>query len=163
MEEGMRMEENLTKCLRETFSLPDEVDAKMYSPLTLAFVGDGVYELVNRTVLVSQANAPVNKLNRKSSSLAKASAQAEMILLIMEELTEEEKAVFKRGRNAKSYTMAKNATMHDYRYATGFEALMGYLYLNGEFGRLMALICLGQEKLAEKQKAEQQHCRNEGT
>ena len=113
-------------------------------------MGDNVYELVNRTVLVSHANAPVNKLNKKSSALAKAATQAKIINLLLDDLTEEERAVFKRGRNAKSYTMAKNATMHDYRHATGWEALLGYLYLKGEYHRLVHLICEGQRRLKEE-------------
>ena len=78
--------------------------------------------------------------------MVKASAQAEMIESLLPELTEEETAVYKRGRNAKSYTMAKNATMSDYRKATGFEALMGYLYLKEDLGRMIELIRLGLEK-----------------
>ena len=146
------MEENFTERIQNEFQLSEEIDANLYSPLTLAFLGDNVYELVNRTVLVSRANAPVNKLNKKTSSLAKASTQARMASLMMEELTPEEKAVFKRGRNAKSYTMAKNATMHDYRHATGWEALMGYLDLKGEYGRLVFLIHMGLERIREAEK-----------
>ncbi len=84
--------------------------------------------------------------------MAKAAAQAEMARLLMEDLTDEEKAVFKRGRNAKSYTMAKNATMHDYRHATGWEALIGYLYLQGKYERLVFLICEGQKRLTKEEK-----------
>ncbi len=146
------MKENFTEQIQRQFQLSEEINADVYSPLTLAFLGDNVYELVNRTVLVSKANAPVNKLNKKSSSLAKAAAQAEMARLLMEDLTDEEKAVFKRGRNAKSYTMAKNATMHDYRHATGWEALIGYLYLQGKYERLVFLICEGQKRLTKEEK-----------
>lgn len=146
------MKENFTEQIQRQFHLSEEINADVYSPLTLAFLGDNVYELVNRTVLVSKANAPVNKLNKKSSSLAKAAAQAEMARLLMEDLTDEEKAVFKRGRNAKSYTMAKNATMHDYRHATGWEALIGYLYLQGKYERLVFLICEGQKRLTKEEK-----------
>ncbi len=146
------MKENFTEQIQRQFQLSEEINADVYSPLTLAFLGDNVYELVNRTVLVSKANAPVNKLNKKSSSLAKAAAQAEMARLLMEDLTDEEKAVFKRGRNAKSYTMAKNATMHDYRHATGWEVLIGYLYLQGKYERLVFLICEGQKRLTKEEK-----------
>lgn len=140
------MKENFTEWIQNEFQIPDDLDAGLYSPLTLAFLGDNVYELVNRTVLVSRANAPVNKLNRKSSALAKAATQAKIANLLMDDFTEEERAVFKRGRNAKSYTMAKNASMHDYRYATGWETLIGYLYLKGEYHRLVYLICEGQKR-----------------
>ena len=78
------MEENFTERIQNEFQLSEEIDANLYSPLTLAFLGDNVYELVNRTVLVSRANAPVNKLNKKTSSLAKASTQARMASLMME-------------------------------------------------------------------------------
>ncbi len=107
-------------------------DVRQYSPLTLAYLGDAVYEIVIRTIIVEKANAPVNRLHKRSSALVKASAQARLIKAIEARLTEEEVSVYKRGRNAKSYTMAKNATMTDYRMATGFEALMGYLYLKQE-------------------------------
>lgn len=85
----------------------------------------------------------MNKLNQRANRLVKASAQSEMIEKLKPHLTEEEMAVFKRGRNAKSYTMAKNATMSDYRRATGFEALMGYLYLTEQWERMLELIKLG--------------------
>ena len=110
--------------LKELFALGN-TDIKTYSPLTLAYIGDAVYEIVIRTILVEKGNAQVNKLHQRASKLVKASAQSEIIEKLKEDLTEEELAVYKRGRNAKSYTMAKNATMSDYRRATGFEALMG--------------------------------------
>lgn len=126
-----------------------EMDAGMYSPLVLAYIGDAVYELIIRTLIVNRGNCPVNQMHKKSSSLVKAGAQAEMIHLIMDELTEKEMAVYKRGRNAKSATAAKNATIQDYRTATGFEALVGYLYLNGEKERLIALTASALEKKGE--------------
>lgn len=120
-----------------------EVNVAEYSPLTLAYIGDCVYELIIRTNLVFQANAPVNKLNQKASRLAKAQTQAMMIEGIMDSLTPEEVAAYKRGRNANSYTKAKNATMGDYRKATGFEALIGYLYLQKQFERIMEIVRMG--------------------
>ena len=128
--------------LKELFALGN-TDIKTYSPLTLAYIGDAVYEIVVRTVLVEKGNAQVNKLHQRASKLVKASAQSEIIEKLKEDLTEEELAVYKRGRNAKSYTMAKNATMSDYRRATGFEALMGYLYLKEDFGRIVELVRAG--------------------
>lgn len=144
------MEESLNfhSYICEKFQVKEQ-DIRTYSPLTLAYIGDGVYELVIRTVIVGKGNCPVNKLHRKSSSLVKASAQAELIHSIMEELTEEEKIVYKRGRNAKSYTTAKNATMTDYRTATGLEALVGYLYLTEQMERLLILIKTGLSRMGE--------------
>ena len=128
--------------IKELFQLED-TDIRTSSPLTLAYIGDAIYELVIRTILVEKGNTQVNKLNQRANRLVKASAQSEMIEKLKPHLTEEEMAVFKRGRNAKSYTMAKNATMSDYRRATGFEALMGYLYLTEQWERMLELIKLG--------------------
>ena len=125
------MEESLTY-LKEQFELPD-VDVKSYSPLVLAYIGDGIYELVIRTAVVGQGNRQANALHKKTSTYVKASAQAAMMEAILEDLTEEELAVY-------------NATMHDYRHATGFEALMGYLYLNHQMKRLIDLVKLGMER-----------------
>ncbi|MEE1197387.1 MAG: ribonuclease III domain-containing protein [Lachnospiraceae bacterium] len=132
--------------LREQFELENR-DIKTYSPLTLAYIGDGVYEIVIRTILVSNGNCPPNKLHKRASALVKAGAQSAMMEVIEPLLQQEEEAVYKRGRNAKSYTMAKNATMADYRRATGFEALMGYLYLDGREERMIELIKAGLEKI----------------
>ena len=128
--------------LKEKFSLP-QVDIQTYSPLTLAYIGDAAYELVVRTFLVDQGNSRPDKLHRKASSMVKAAAQAAMAEALKDSLTEEELSVYRRGRNAKSPTMAKNASMSDYRKATGFEALMGYLYLKGEQKRLINLVYAG--------------------
>ena len=131
------MEESLTY-LKEQFELPD-VDVKSYSPLVLAYIGV-------RTAVVGKGNRQANALHKKTSTYVKASAQAAMMEAILEDLTEEELAVYKRGRNAKTVSMAKHATMHDYRHATGFEALMGYLYLNHQMKRLIDLVKLGMER-----------------
>lgn len=131
--------------LKEEFQLEDK-DLRTYSPLTLAYIGDGIYDLIIRTILVKQGNCQPNKLHTRASMLVKASAQAEMIERLLPHLTEEEMHIYKRGRNAKSYTMAKNATMLDYRKATGFEALMGYLYLQEDTKRIVALIKIGLNK-----------------
>ena len=140
----------LTASFEQLFAL-SEVDVKTYSPLTLAYIGDGVYELIIRTILVKEGNSQASKLHQKASRLVKASAQAFMAESIKDSLTEEELAVFKRGRNAHSPTMAKNATMSDYRRATGFEALMGYLYLKKEWERMFLLVKQGLERLKEKE------------
>ena len=115
-------------------------DIRSFSPLTLAYIGDAVYEIVIRTIIVEKGNAPVNKLHHKASSLVKAVAQKEAMEKILPLLTKEEEAVYKRGRNAKSYTSAKNASVIDYRIATGFEALMGFLYLMGRNERMLELV-----------------------
>ena len=128
--------------LRELFGLKDP-DIRSYSPLMLAYIGDGVYELVIRTILVKKGNCPVNRIHRKASSLVKASAQSAIMEKIEEHLTQEEHDINRRGRNAHSPTMAKHATMADYRRATGFEALMGYLYLKEEYTRMLTLIRMG--------------------
>lgn len=115
-------------------------DVRAYSPLTLAYIGDGVYELIIRTFIVEQANRSVNELHRRATQYVKAESQAKMIVALKDELTEEETDIFKRGRNAKPYTTAKNATRADYHKATGFEALIGYLYLTGQEERMLQLI-----------------------
>lgn len=135
------MEKGLDR-LREMFGL-ENTDIRTYSPLTLAYIGDGIYELIIRTILVEKGNTQVNKLHQRASRLVKASAQTQMIQTLTPHLTEEELSVFRRGRNAKSFTMAKNATMSDYRRATGFEALMGYLYLTEQWERMLELIRIG--------------------
>ena len=128
--------------LKETFELEYQ-DIRTYSPLTLAYIGDAIYELVIRTILVEKGNTQVNKLHNRASRLVKASSQSAMIEKLKPYLTEEEMGVFKRGRNAKAATMAKNATMSDYRRATGFEALMGYLYLTEQWERMLELMKTG--------------------
>lgn len=138
-------EENLSSLkgmLHQLFHLEDK-DLRTYSPLTLAYIGDGVYELVIRTILVKKGNCPVNRLHKKASSLVKAAAQSGIMEIIEKELTPEELSVYRRGRNAHSPTMAKHATMADYRRATGFEALIGYLYLKEEYTRMITLIRMG--------------------
>ena len=135
------METNLMQ-LKELFHLEDQ-DLRNYSPLTLAYIGDGVYELVIRTILVKKGNCPVNRLHKKASRLVKAGAQSAIMEVIEEKLTPEELSVYRRGRNAHSPTMAKHATMADYRRATGFEALMGYLYLKEDYTRMLTLIRMG--------------------
>lgn len=124
------------------FSLKEQ-DAKQYSPLTLAYIGDAVYEVIVRTILVEHGNAPVNVLHKQASKLVKAEAQADAYHRIKEQLTEEELSVFRRGRNAKSYTSAKNATIGDYRVATGYEALFGYWYLTGQTERMLTVAKAG--------------------
>ena len=124
-----------------------EVDVRAYSPLTLAYIGDAVYEMIIRTVIVERANKAANELHKKAVKFVQAGAQAAMITALQDILTEDELAVFKRGRNAKSNTSAKNASIADYRKATGFEALLGYLYLQDKEERILELVKAGLEKL----------------
>ena len=142
MEESM----NLLEQIKREFGL-GEVDLRTYSPLTLAFVGDCIYDLIIRTVVVERHNASPNRLHKEKSRLAKAQTQALMGEAIQGFLTPQEQAVYRRGRNAKSYTTAKNATVGDYRKATGLEALYGYLYLDGRMDRLMELLKLSLQEL----------------
>ncbi|HBI73502.1 MAG TPA: ribonuclease III [Lachnospiraceae bacterium] len=125
--------------LKDTFHLPN-TDIKSFSPLTLAYIGDAVYDLIIRTSVVEQGNAPVNKLHKRVTKLVQATAQAEHYHKIEGMLTEEEISVYKRGRNAKSFTSAKNAGIVEYRMATGVEALIGYLYLTDQTDRMMELM-----------------------
>ncbi|MCC8169039.1 MAG: Mini-ribonuclease 3 [Oscillospiraceae bacterium] len=112
-----------------------------YSPLALAYIGDGVYELYVRTrVIEEHPNLPAHKLHLKTVKYVKAHAQSNSIEAMLEMLTEEETSVYKRGRNAKSATVPKNANMTEYRRATGFEALIGYTYLSGNTERLNELM-----------------------
>lgn len=136
---------NLKELFMGEFQL-EEQDIRTYSPLTLAYIGDAIFELVVRTVLVERKNMQPEKLHKAATKIVKAETQSILVEVLKEELTEEELAVFKRGRNAKAVTRAKNATMSDYRRATGFEALMGYLYLKGDLERMIRLISLGIEK-----------------
>jgi ribonuclease-3 family protein len=116
-----------------------EPQARMYSPLTLAFLGDAVYSLLVRNMLTVESNKPAGKLHKDSIKFVNAAFQAQMIKELMDELSENEIAVFKRGRNAHSAHSPKNQSDADYRYATGFEALYGYLYLCGNTERIKEL------------------------
>ncbi len=136
------------KYIREGLNLK-EIDAGEYSPLTLAYIGDCAYEIVVRTIVVDEHNQQTQKLHKKVSEYVKATTQAQMIFLIMDELTEMETKMYKRGRNAKAVTRAKNASMSDYRQATGFEALMGWLFLSDQSDRMLELIKLSIDKYNE--------------
>lgn len=141
MEEGITMLEQIRRAF-----VCKGTDIRTYSPLTLAYIGDAVFDLVIRTVVVQRANRPAEKLHKQTVKYVKAEAQSAMIQQLKEELTEEELAVYKRGRNAKSGSTAKNASVGDYRRATGMEALIGYLYLQDRMERVLELIRAGIEK-----------------
>ena len=123
-----------------------EQDIRSFSPLTLAYIGDAVYDLVIRTIVVERGNKAANVLHKTTVKYVNAAAQAAIIQAVLDVMTEEELAVYMRGRNAKSNTMAKNASVEDYRKATGMEALIGYLYLSNRFHRVLELVKLGMEK-----------------
>ena len=118
---------------------PHEVSSR-YSPLALAYIGDSVYDLMVKTHFVSQSNMQPEKYHKKVTSIVSAPSQAEFIQSIMDDLTEEELAVYKRARNSSPHTKAKNATLSDYLVATGFEAVVGYLYLTGQNERLEEIV-----------------------
>ena len=112
------------------------------SPLTLAFVGDGVYDLLVRDYLVNLANRPVGELNKIKVSFVNCTSQAKFAQFLLPHLTEKETAVYKRGRNAAPKTTAKNGSVADYLSATGLESLFGYLHLSGEEARIQELFDL---------------------
>lgn len=111
-------------------------DIEMLNPIVLAYVGDAVYEVFIRNVIVSRGIWQPKRLHKESVSFVKAQAQAELLEAVKEDFSEEESDIVRRGRNAKSGTIPKNAGMMDYKNATGFESLIGYLYLLGRYGRL---------------------------
>jgi ribonuclease-3 family protein len=140
---------NLLDEIKKEFAC-GEKDVNAYSPLALAYIGDDVYDVIIRTIVVEKANRPAHELHKETVKYVKASAQAAIMdrLLEGEEsgecfLSQQEIDIYKRGRNAKSYTMAKNASMTDYRKATGFEALIGYLYLSGKQSRVLEIVKYG--------------------
>ena len=139
----------LDSYMHEVFQM-EEVDVQTYSPLTLAYIGDCVFDLIIKNLMISHGNRQVNRIHKDTSNLVQASSQSRMMRAMQEYLTEEEHAIYKRGRNAKSVTPAKNQSITDYRRATGFEALLGYLYLRKEWKRLIDLVKIGLDSLEEK-------------
>ncbi|MDE7015097.1 MAG: ribonuclease III [Kineothrix sp.] len=140
---------SLLRQIEEAFKCK-EVDIRTYSPLTLAYIGDSIYDVIIRTIVVERGNRSANHLHKTTIRYVNAGTQARMIEALQEFLTEEEQAIYRRGRNAKSYSTAKNASVSDYRKATGMEALLGYLYLKDDMGRVIELVkqgihCLGME------------------
>lgn len=147
VKEVMDNKELLEK-IKETFPCPD-VDVRTYSPLALAFIGDGIYEVVVRTMTVTKANRSNTDLHKATVKYVKAENQAKMVEILKPFLTEEEADVLRRGRNAKPNTVAKNASLGEYHRATGVEALMGWLYLSGKTDRMLELIKIGIDGLEE--------------
>lgn len=145
------MDKSVGGNMKDIFKLEDKSwdvkKAKMLSPLQLAYIGDAVYELCVRTYLIEQSTLSVNELHREAVNFVKAKVQADVILSMEEELTEEEWSIVKRGRNAKTTSVPKNANLIDYKYATGFEALIGYLYLTGQKDRLSEIFHMTLKKV----------------
>lgn len=139
------MEKSLNQQIKDIFAIAD-VDIRTYSPLTLAYIGDGIFDVVIRSIVVGRGNTPVNQLHHKTSHIVKAHSQAMMAEVLLDEMSDTEKDIYRRGRNAKSHTMAKNATVMDYRSATGFEALMGYLYLTDAMDRILELVSIALDR-----------------
>ena len=152
MEESITME--LDSYLCEVFQT-EEHDIRSYSPLSLAFIGDCVYDLVIKSLIIRKGNRPVNVMQKETSRLVQASAQSAMMRVMQEHLTEEEHAVYRRGRNAKSVSPAKNQSITDYRRATGFEALIGYLYLKKNYRQIVDLIKTGLVGLEEAEEKDE--------
>lgn len=117
----------------------EEKQVRMMNPLVLAYIGDTIYDLLVRTYLIMTDTLAVHNLHHKAVGFVNAGAQAHTLDNIFDELTEEEKNIVRRGRNAKSGTVPKHADLGEYRYATGFEALLGYLFLTGRTYRLMQI------------------------
>ncbi len=136
----------LTTKINEAFGM-EIAPLNTYSPQALAFIGDGVFEIVIRTLVLEYANRQANSLHKSKTKIVNAGTQARIIEAILPDLTEEEAGVFRRGKNAKVMSPAKNADIKDYHKATGFEALCGYLYLKGDLDRLLELIKLGTERV----------------
>lgn len=129
-----------------------ETDPETCSPLVLAYIGDCVFDLIIKLRVAGQGNRPVHRLHEETSRYVQASAQSFMMRAIQDNLNDSEHAVYRRGRNTRSVSAAKNQSITDYRRATGFEALIGYLYLKGEYGRIAELVEIGlnsMEKEAE--------------
>ncbi|MCI8496764.1 MAG: ribonuclease III [Clostridiales bacterium] len=119
--------------------LPNGLDVRTVSPLTLAYLGDGVYELLMRESMVNEGNCRPKDLHRVTAGRVCAKAQAAAVKRIQPQLTEEEEAVLKRGRNAHTNRVLKNTSSEEYHLATGLEALFGYLYLTGKMDRILEL------------------------
>ena len=120
----------------------EKLDVDMMSPLIWAYVGDSVYELFIRTYLTNTTKLKPHQLHIKSIQYVKAGAQAEILEGVMEHLTEQEKEIVRRGRNAENHHLPKNASVQEYMYSTAFEALIGYLYLTKQDDRLREILNL---------------------
>lgn len=116
-----------------------DFDLRQISPLTLSFIGDGVYDLMVREYIISLANRPVGKLNNRKIRVVNCGFQAKCATALLPYLTEDEKVIYNRGKNANVHSVPKNASRSDYHSATGLEALFGYLYIKKDIARLREL------------------------
>ncbi len=132
-------QDSLSERIQEAFPGKRQM-LESYSPLTLAYIGDAIYDLVIRTVVVGRANRPANILHHITVKYVSAGAQARIVTALQERFTQEEQEVYRRGKNAKPHTTAKNASPGDYRKATGFEAVLGWLYLKNDMERILELV-----------------------
>lgn len=139
------IEQDLFTQIQEFFG-ETKLKPEQYSALALAYIGDGVYDLIIRTIVTDLGGGKVRDFHRITSNIVKAPSQAKMMKVIENCLDEQEQAIYRHGRNAKSSTSAKNASIIDYRIATGFEALIGYLYLNHRMARAMELVKRGLDE-----------------
>ena len=137
---------DLPEKIKEQFEIKD-TDINTYNPLTLAFIGDSVYETIVRTMVVSKGNKSVNALAKDKNKLVNAKTQSRIAEILTEYYTEEEADIYRRGKNAKTANHSKSAAYSEYHRATGLEAVFGYLYLTGKLDRCLELFKTALEKL----------------
>ena len=142
---------DLLKSIKDAFELPSP-PPELLSPVILAYLGDAVYEVVTRMIVATSENRPINAINKDNRQLVNAETQARIAEILSEEFDYEEAAQYKRGRNAKTQSSAKNASIHDYRKATGLEAVIGFLYLKGRNARITYLLSKGIDVLEAKRR-----------
>ena len=143
------MNGDFLKSIRETFDLESDNPAEV-SPLILAYIGDAVYDVITRTIVISKGNRPVNEINKDNKYYVNAATQSQLSKVLESRFSDEESAQFKRGRNAKSHSSAKNASLRDYRKATGLEAVIGYLFLCGKEDRILELLRIGFDEIGKE-------------
>jgi len=146
LEQEIQSNAALLDNIRASFDLP-KPPPELLSPVILAYLGDAVYEVVTRMIVATSENRPINAINKDNRQLVNAVTQARLAEILASEFDYEEAAQYKRGRNAKTQSSAKNASIHDYRKATGLEAVIGYLYLKGRNARITYLLSMGMNAL----------------
>jgi len=144
MEESIKAVD-LLKSIKEEFELTD-VDVRTYNPLTLAFIGDCVFEMIIRSLLVCKGNKSVNAFAKEKNAIVNARTQSRMAELLSDYFTEDEAEIFRQGKNAKTANHSKNAAYSEYHRATGLEAVFGYLYLTDNLSRCIELVKIAKSK-----------------
>ena len=144
------MAQSLNDLILEQFPTEKKTEPGQYSPLALAFLGDAVFSLIIRTVVLSQGSRQAEKLHNETNRIVRASMQAKLVGAMQPFLTDEEAAIYRRGRNANPHHKAHSATEEDYRKATALETLCGYLYLKGETARFLQLLRQAEDALEEE-------------